>query len=70
MTICYLYLPDVHDGEFCRIQYASKYQKNSKKQKAPKQAIKEASKKAKKDKVRSGHGHTRIISPIIQRCFP
>ena len=33
---------------------ASKFQKNSKKQKAPKQAIKEASKKAKRDKVRPG----------------
>jgi hypothetical protein len=32
-------------------QVASKYQKHSKKQKAPKQAIKEASKKAKLDKV-------------------
>ncbi|KAF9461795.1 surfeit locus protein 6-domain-containing protein [Collybia nuda] len=32
-------------------QAASKYQKNSKKQKAPKQAIKEASKKAKRDKL-------------------
>jgi hypothetical protein len=30
---------------------ASKYQKHSKKQKAPKQAIKEASKKAKREKV-------------------
>lgn len=30
---------------------ASKFQKNSKKQKAPKQAIKEATKKAKKEKV-------------------
>jgi hypothetical protein len=34
-----------------RFQAASKYQKHSKKQKAPKQAIKEASKKAKLDKV-------------------
>ena len=33
------------------IQVASKYQKHSKKRKAPKQAIKEASKKAKLDKV-------------------
>lgn len=33
-------------------QVASKYQKHSKKQKAPKQAIKEASKKAKREKVR------------------
>lgn len=33
------------------IQLASKYQKHSKKQKAPKQAIKEASKKAKLEKV-------------------
>jgi hypothetical protein len=33
-------------------QAASKYQKHSKKQKAPKQAIKEASKKAKREKVR------------------
>ncbi|KAL0058970.1 hypothetical protein AAF712_014307 [Marasmius tenuissimus] len=32
-------------------QIASKFQKNSKKQKAPKQAIKEASKKARKDKL-------------------
>ena len=32
-------------------QLASKYQKHSKKRKAPKQAIKEASKKAKLDKV-------------------
>jgi hypothetical protein len=34
-----------------RFQVASKFQKHSKKQKAPKQAIKEASKKAKLDKV-------------------
>jgi hypothetical protein len=33
-------------------QAASKYQKHSKKQKAPKQAIKEASKKAKREKAR------------------
>lgn len=33
------------------VQMASKYMKNSKKQKAPKQAIKDASKKAKKLKV-------------------
>jgi 60S ribosome biogenesis protein Rrp14 len=33
------------------VQVASKYQKHSKKRKAPKQAIKEASKKAKLDKV-------------------
>ena len=34
-------------------QGSSKYQKNSKKQKAPKQAVKEATKKAKRDKVPS-----------------
>ncbi|RDX45875.1 SURF6-domain-containing protein [Lentinus brumalis] len=39
-------------------QYASKYQKNSKKQKAPKQAIKEASKKAKKDKLDPANNKT------------
>lgn len=43
------------------IKIASKYQKNSKKHKAPKQAIKEATKKAKKEKVRY---------PLSQRCFP
>jgi hypothetical protein len=32
-------------------QGSSKYQKNSKKQKAPKQAVKEATKKAKREKV-------------------
>ncbi|EJF61728.1 SURF6-domain-containing protein [Dichomitus squalens LYAD-421 SS1] len=41
-------------------QYASKYQKNSKKQKAPKQAIKEASKKAKKDKLDPANNKTII----------
>ncbi|KAF8586928.1 hypothetical protein K439DRAFT_1631227 [Ramaria rubella] len=41
------YLVRDPDGE----EYASKYQKNSKKQKAPKQAIKEATKKAKRDKL-------------------
>jgi hypothetical protein len=34
-------------------QGSSKYQKNSKNQKAPKQAVKEATKKAKRDKVPS-----------------
>ncbi|KAE9405621.1 hypothetical protein BT96DRAFT_1015581 [Gymnopus androsaceus JB14] len=37
--------------ELTEEQAASKFQKNSKKQKAPKQAIKEATKKAKKDKL-------------------
>ncbi|KZT04952.1 SURF6-domain-containing protein [Laetiporus sulphureus 93-53] len=41
-------------------QIASKYQKNSKKQKAPKQAIKEASKKAKKEKLDPANNKTVI----------
>ncbi|KAI0089474.1 surfeit locus protein 6-domain-containing protein [Irpex rosettiformis] len=41
-------------------QLASKYQKNSKKQKAPKQAIKEASKKAKRDKLDPANNKTII----------
>ncbi|KAJ2976306.1 hypothetical protein NUW54_g11586 [Trametes sanguinea] len=39
-------------------QLASKYMKNSKKQKAPKQAIKEASKKAKKEKLDPANNKT------------
>ncbi|KAI0703023.1 surfeit locus protein 6-domain-containing protein [Cytidiella melzeri] len=39
-------------------QLASKYQKNSKKQKAPKQAIKEATKKAKRDKLDPANNKT------------
>ncbi|KAF7798183.1 hypothetical protein EIP86_009400 [Pleurotus ostreatoroseus] len=39
-------------------QIASKYQKNSKKQKAPKQAIKEASKKAKREKLDPANNKT------------
>ncbi|KAM5532998.1 hypothetical protein V8D89_013340 [Ganoderma adspersum] len=46
----------VHDD--ADAHYASKYQKNSKKQKAPKQAIKEASKKAKKDKLDPANNKT------------
>ncbi|KAL5514709.1 hypothetical protein ACEPAG_2025 [Sanghuangporus baumii] len=41
-------------------EYTSKYQKNSKKQKAPKQAIKEASKKAKRDKLDPANNKTII----------
>ncbi|KAH8112772.1 surfeit locus protein 6-domain-containing protein [Phellopilus nigrolimitatus] len=41
-------------------EQSSKYQKNSKKQKAPKQAIKEASKKAKRDKLDPANNKTII----------
>lgn len=41
-------------------QIASKFQKNSKKQKAPKQAIKEASKKAKRDKLDPANNKTLV----------
>ncbi|TCD65295.1 hypothetical protein EIP91_002820 [Steccherinum ochraceum] len=44
--------------ELSEEQIASKYQKNSKKQKAPKQAIKEASKKAKRDKLDPANNKT------------
>ncbi|KAK7683560.1 hypothetical protein QCA50_013397 [Cerrena zonata] len=44
--------------ELSEEQIASKYQKNSKKQKAPKQAIKEATKKAKKDKLDPANNKT------------
>jgi hypothetical protein len=50
-----VYMANLHPINFffngLLFQVASKYQKHSKKQKAPKQAIKEASKKAKLDKV-------------------
>lgn len=52
-------------GTHHAVQIASKYQKNSKKQKAPKQAIKEASKKAKRDKVRIGVPCTHFASLLI-----
>ncbi|KAH8097094.1 surfeit locus protein 6-domain-containing protein [Cristinia sonorae] len=44
--------------ELSEEQIASKFQKNSKKQKAPKQAIKEASKKAKRDKLDPANNKT------------
>ncbi|CAL1709760.1 unnamed protein product [Somion occarium] len=44
--------------ELSEEQIASKYQKNSKKQKAPKQAIKEATKKAKRDKLDPANNKT------------
>ena len=47
------------------IQVASKYQKHSKKQKAPKQAIKEASKKAKLDKVLFQLSNKKILTAFM-----
>jgi len=50
-------------------QAASKYQKHSKKQKAPKQAIKEASKKAKREKVRRSF-HFFILKLTTPKIYP
>ncbi|KAI1782826.1 SURF6-domain-containing protein [Ganoderma leucocontextum] len=54
----YYLVQDDADAQYCPVQYASKYQKNSKKQKAPKQAIKEATKRAKKDKLDPANNKT------------
>lgn len=54
--------------ELSEEQIASKYQKNSKKQKAPKQAVKEASKKAKRDKLDPANNKT--ITEIQNDTLP
>ena len=62
------HIPSLYYCWLKTIQVASKYQKHSKKQKAPKQAIKEASKKAKLDKVL--FQAQKLTSLLIKRKWP